>query len=127
LIEGIGVDIVSVERINLVYKKHGNRFLQKIFTPGEIEYCKTKKKPAEHFAARFAAKEALAKALNIAKKPGWQQVEILPGNDGPEIKIKESFLDPDLDIKLSMSHERRWAVAMVIISKEVGKSETGNR
>lgn len=127
MIEGMGVDIVSVERINLVYKKHGNRFLQKIFTPGEIEYCKTKKKPAEHLAARFAAKEALAKALNTAKKPGWQQVEILPGNDGPEIKIKEGFLDPDWDIKLSMSHERSWAVAMVLISKEVGKSETGNR
>jgi len=127
LIEGIGVDIVSVERIISVYNKHGNRFLQKLFTPGEIEYCKAKKKPAEHLAARFAAKEALAKALTSAKRPGWQQVEILPGIDGPEIKLKGCSLDPDVDIKLSMSHERKWAVAMVLISKGVGKSEAGNR
>ncbi len=120
MIDGIGVDIVSVERVAAIYDKHGKRFLQKIFTPGEVEYCLRKKNPAEHLAARFAAKEALAKALPLGKRPGWQEVEILPGTDGPEIRSTDGMWVPDGDIKLSLSHERSWAVAMVIISKEVG-------
>ncbi len=127
MIEGIGVDIVSVERIAEVYKKHGTRFLEKIFTPEEIHYCTGKRNPAEHLAARFAAKEALAKALPSEKRPGWQQVEIIPGTNGPRVKVRGEQSCLSGNIKLSMSHERKWAVAMVLISKEVGKNETGNR
>jgi len=127
LIEGIGVDIVGVERISAIYNKHGRRFLQKIFSPREIEYCCNRRNPPEHLAARFAAREALAKALPADNRPGWKQVEIISGKEGPEFRVLSPDWKPPGRIKVSLSHERQWAVALVIIYKEVGAIETGYR
>ncbi len=127
MIEGIGVDIVGVERIAAIYNKHGQRFLQKIFSPGEIEYCLNRRNPPEHLAARFAAREALAKALPRENRPGWKQVEIISRQEGPELRVVSSDWKPPGRIKVSLSHERQWAVALVIIYKEVGAIETGYR
>lgn len=80
---GTGIDIVEIERIARSIARYGDRFLQRVFTPGEIAYCRRKHKFAESFAARFAAKEAGAKALGTGIQYGvtWQELEVqrLPG------------------------------------------------
>lgn len=70
MIVGIGTDIVSVERIRAAIERHGERFLQKIFTPAEVEYCGARRRKFEHLAGRFAAKEAVLKALGTGASGG---------------------------------------------------------
>jgi holo-[acyl-carrier protein] synthase len=81
MIVGVGIDIVSVERIRSSREKHGQRFVEKILTPGEIELCMGRKSPDEGFAARFAAKEAGMKALatGFDQGVGWHDVEVIGG------------------------------------------------
>lgn len=83
MLVGTGIDIVEIERIAHSITRYGPRFLEKIFTPGEIAYCRRKKNAAESFAARFAAKEAGAKALGTGIQHGvsWKEIEVrrLPG------------------------------------------------
>ncbi|MBN2333037.1 MAG: holo-ACP synthase [Deltaproteobacteria bacterium] len=122
-IKGIGTDIVKISRIDELISRYGSRFLGRIFTPGEISYCQAKKAPALHFAARFAAKEALLKSLGTGLSGGisWQDVEvsrasgeapafILTGKAAgvcQERRITETWL--------SLSHEHEFALAFVII------------
>jgi len=75
---GIGIDIVETERIEQSLQKFGDRFLKRVYHPGEIAYAKSMKFPALHFAARFAAKEAISKAFGtgIGKQLGWADMEI---------------------------------------------------
>ncbi len=63
MIVGVGIDLVEIGRIERAAERHGGRFLKRIYTPVEIEYCKGKKRSSQHFAGRWAAKEAAAKAL----------------------------------------------------------------
>jgi holo-[acyl-carrier protein] synthase len=78
MILGIGVDLVEVERIEQSIARHGERFLQRVFTDSEIAYCSPMKGPGPHYAARFAAKEALAKAFGtgISTELGWLDIEV---------------------------------------------------
>ena len=71
---GVGVDIIETERIERSLERFGERFLHRVFTDGEIAYCQSMKYPARHFAARFAAKEAVSKAFGtgIGKAMGWR-------------------------------------------------------
>jgi holo-[acyl-carrier protein] synthase len=75
---GTGIDIIEIDRIHASMERFGDRFLARIFTPGEIAYCRRKKNAAESFAARFAAKEAGAKALGTGIQHGvtWQELEV---------------------------------------------------
>src|SRR5689334_11322799 len=75
---GQGIDIVETERIEDSLRRFGERFLKRVFLPGEIEYSNSMKFPALHLAARFAAKEAISKAFGtgIGKQLGWQDMEI---------------------------------------------------
>ena len=79
----VGVDIVEVERIHRAIEQFGSAFLDKIFTPGEIAYCRGKAREASSFAVRFAAKEAFAKALKVGKASVWREVEIVRGEEAP--------------------------------------------
>lgn len=87
---GTGIDIVEIERIADSIARYGDRFLNRIFTPGEIAYCQRKRNFAESFAARFAAKEAAAKALGTGIQHGvtWKELEVLrlPGQR-PTLKL----------------------------------------
>jgi len=78
MLVGTGIDIVEIERIARSIERYGDRFLEKIFTAGEIDYCRSKKNFAESFAARFAAKEAGAKALGTGIQYGitWKELEV---------------------------------------------------
>jgi holo-[acyl-carrier protein] synthase len=77
-VSGIGTDLVEVARIQHSLERFGDRFLHRVFTTGEIEYCKSMPYPARHFAARFAAKEAVSKAFGtgIGKSMGWKDIDV---------------------------------------------------
>ncbi|ACO03057.1 MAG TPA: holo-[acyl-carrier-protein] synthase [Persephonella sp.] len=118
-----GIDIVENKRIENALKRYGDTFLRKIFTEREIGYCKNKKMMIECFSARFAAKEAFIKAYYQAfgKKLKYKDIEIT-GKQGepaeillhPSFQDRESSLNPE-NISLSISHEKNYSVAIVII------------
>jgi holo-[acyl-carrier protein] synthase len=123
MILGVGVDIVEVSRVNGVYGRHGNRFLERILRPAEIAYCLSHQRPGPHLAARFAAKEAIAKAFGggLGKAPGWQDVEVLNHDSGepyvvlhgPGLRLLASRGASRLH--LSLSHTEHYAAAVAIL------------
>ncbi|MGB9710202.1 MAG: holo-ACP synthase [Thermodesulfovibrio sp.] len=112
MIEGIGVDIVSVERIKKIYERFGRKFLDRVFTEGEIAYSFSYSNPFCHLAARFAVKEAVIKALKKPSGLTLKHIEVKNNSDGsPEVKIEGL----NRKIFVSLSHEKKYTVAMVII------------
>lgn len=123
MVIGIGIDIIEIDRIKDSVEKYGDRFLNKIYTKKELEYCLSKKYKYQHLAARFAAKEAVYKALTTGwnKDVGWQNIEISNEPNGMPIaylhgKLKK-FLSNDKNLKISMSHSRDYVTCMAIIYK----------
>jgi len=123
MVIGIGTDIIEIERIKNSIKKNGDRFLSKIYTPNEIKYCLSKTNKYQHFAARFAAKEAVYKALATGWQEllSWQEIEIFNESTGmPRVtmcgKLKE-FLSDDKSLKISISHSKNYVVCVAIIYK----------
>lgn len=122
MIIGTGVDIIEVARIDRLLEKHSPRFEEKIFTPDEILYCKSKAKPGIHFAARFAAKEAVMKCLGTGMDKGiaFNEIEVTHEPSGqPTIKLhgKGKEQSARLNIKtihISLSHENKYAIAQAI-------------
>lgn len=123
---GIGTDIVNIKRIENSFKKFGMNFKTKIYTKNEIKYCESKKNPIPSYAKRFAAKEALSKALGtgIKKNISFKNIEISNNVNGqPNINLKGpiiSFLkkktkNKKYKIYLSLSDDKPWAQATVII------------
>jgi len=124
---GIGTDLVNIKRLEKYFKKRGNTFKDRIFSKKEILYCDKKSNPYPFFAKRFAAKEALSKALGTGIRKGinFKDIEILNDNLGkPFIKLKGStrnFLNKKIktrkySIFLSLSDDAPCAQATVIIS-----------
>jgi len=119
---GIGIDIVEVERIASSLKDFGDRFTRKVFTDAERDYCDRQKKPALHYAARFAAKEAVAKALGtgIGKDLAWLDMEIRRLESGePELALSGDGARFAKDhqiaqIKISLTHARDYAAANAV-------------
>lgn len=126
MIVGTGVDIAEVGRIEAAVARFGQRFLKRVFTPAEIQYCQGKTNTAERLAARFAAKEAGMKAIGTGLRHGitWQDVEVvrLPGQR-PNLKFsgKAAEFANRLGCKrthLSISHTSEHAIAYVILESE---------
>lgn len=122
MIYGIGVDIVEVSRIKSCMEKWGDHFLDKIFLQDEINYCKTKKNPYPHVAARFAAKESAFKAMgSLPYLIGWKDIEIRKEASGkPFLAFSDSLKDylvkyKNFSCHLSISHTEEHAVAQVIV------------
>ncbi len=122
MIVGIGTDLIEVERIEASFRRFGEHFLERIYTPAEIAYCQARKTGAESLAARFAAKEAGAKALGtgISRGVGWRELEVhrLPGR-APELRLhgRAAEIAATLGITrltLSLTHTRGLAMAVVI-------------
>ena len=84
---GLGFDATDIDRVADVIERHGDRFLRRIFTEGEIAYCTRRREPAIHFAGRFAAKEAAMKALGTGHSFGvlWRDVEVLRPGGPPRL------------------------------------------
>lgn len=123
MILGIGVDIIEIERIKNVIDRFDYKFLNKIYTDNEIQYCINKANKYQHFAARFAAKEAIYKALSESgqKIATWKDIEVFNQSNGLPVvktygKLKE-FLSDDKEIKLSISHSDNYVVCFALISK----------
>ena len=86
---GLGLDATEIPRIVATIERYGDRFLQRIFTDGEIAYCTRRRVPAIHFAGRFAAKEAAMKALGTGHSQGvlWRDVEVVRRGGPPQLRL----------------------------------------
>lgn len=122
MIIGTGIDIIKNSRIKNLTEKYGERFLKKIYTDAEIEYCQNKKETAASLAARFAAKEAVLKALGTGmRNNSWQEIEILNNKLGkPEVILSEKTKKRAEEIKvksifLSISHEKEYSIAQIVM------------
>ena len=121
-IRGIGIDTEENQRIGALIEKSGKRFLEKVFTDNEINYCGGKKDHYGSFTARFSAKEALFKALGTGLRDGlkWKDVEVLNDSLGKPYfcfydKVKEKIVDDY--VHLSLTHTKSQATAFVIIER----------
>jgi len=117
-----GIDIVSVARIKAAIENGGSRFLERVFTPAERKYCRGRPRVFEHYAVRFAAKEAFLKALgDRASAIRLNQIEVAKRPSGkPVIRLnprlyKKAGLPLSVHIALSLSHEKETAVACVTL------------
>ena len=124
---GIGTDIINVKRMKKSLQNNGDVFKKKVFSKNEIIYCEKRKNPFPYYAKRFAAKEALSKALGtgIRKGVNFKNIEVFNDNYGkPSIKLSgttANFLKKKIKAKkyfiyLSLSDDDPWAQATVIIS-----------
>ena len=123
MIIGTGIDIVEISRIKNAAKKWQKNFLLKIFTDKELEYSNEKTSSCQHLAARFAAKEAVLKALGsgLTSRMEWRDIEVWNEESGkPNVRLtgeveRVSQSRGVKDIIISMSHTRTYAVASVIL------------
>lgn len=123
MIYGIGIDIVSIRRIERMLERWGPFFTQRVYTPGEIAFCEGRSNPGQHFALRWAAKEAMLKALGLGLREGikWTDIEVVNDPLGrPSLKVHnqaKGFLT-DRNIKsafVSISHEKHYGIAQVVL------------
>jgi holo-[acyl-carrier protein] synthase len=123
MIVGSGIDIAEVPRIRNCIARFGERFLERIYTPGEIRYCESKANSVERYAARFAAKEAAMKALGTGWSRGvrWRDIEVSREPGGrPTIVFHGKAAEfagrmGAVHVALSLSHTREEAIAQVIL------------
>lgn len=120
-----GIDIIEVDRVRKNIEKYGEKFLNKVYTESEIEYCEGKKiQRYESYAGRFAAKEAVFKAiswmLNGKFDVDWKDIEVINDKSGRPLvnvnnNLKISNLEEIISIDISISHVKNMAVASVVI------------
>ncbi len=131
-IVGIGSDVLDIKRMASSGEKYGDRLYRRLFTPEEIAYCESKGRPQEHYAARFAAKEAALKALGVGWARGvtWVDVEIVRQEKGPPT-LRFSGVAKELAealgvrrAHLSLSHTRELAMANVILEGDPPKGDS---
>ena len=116
----VGVDVIETERIARALERWGDRFLSHVYTPTEVEYCRNH---VPELAVRFAAKEAVSKALGTGiRGVTWREMEVLPDSRGKPLvrlhgraKRRARALGLD-EFAISLSHSRRYAVAFVVAS-----------
>ncbi len=122
-VAGIGIDITKVSRIERLLEQKGKRFAERIFTDAERRYCDRFKLRAERYAARFAAKEAVRKAISPLYRGfySYKEIEVVRRADGmPGIKLhgKLSMIeDKGAQFLLSLTHEHDYAIAVVVMQK----------
>ncbi|MBK8092430.1 MAG: holo-ACP synthase [Verrucomicrobiaceae bacterium] len=125
MITGIGIDLVEVARIRSMLERHGERFKERTFTPAEAAYCERCADAAMHFAARFAAKEAAAKALGTglwsAAGVNWTDIEVLRDEESGRPSLcmhgKAALLTEGMRAHLSITHTQDHAMAQVILER----------
>lgn len=123
---GIGIDVIEVERMEEALGEFEERFLSRVFTDGERAYCQKQKRPAIHYAARWAAKEAVSKALGtgIGKDLGWQDMEVCRRESGePDMVLcgrGKEFADAHgiVEVKISLTHAKHYAAANAVVVTE---------
>jgi holo-[acyl-carrier protein] synthase len=120
MIEAVGVDIADVKRVQAVLERWGERFVMKIYSRREAEYCRLHRDEALRFAARFAAKEAFIKCMGSARGIRWNEIELLNNRAGkPGFHLSDS-IRKTLEhrnvhqVHVSISHTAQYAVAFVV-------------
>jgi holo-[acyl-carrier protein] synthase len=115
----IGTDIVAVSRIENIIQQYSDRFKKHVFTSNEKSYCDLKANPSIHYAGRFAAKEAVKKAiysLGVTNSINFIDIEIISSVSGaPKVKLSNIDLDNIL-VKISISHTDEFATAFALVS-----------
>ena len=120
---GIGIDVIEVERIEEAVEEFGERFLERIFTGGERDYCGRQKRPEIHYAARWAAKEAVSKAFGTGIGPelGWTEIEVVRRESGEPVLVlsgKAKAFAENLgirEVKISLTHAKHYAAANAVV------------
>src|SRR6266581_5142838 len=120
---GIGIDLVENARIQNSIERFGDRFLKRVFTAGEIAYSNSMKFPARHFAARFAAKEALSKAFGtgIGKSMGWRDLDVQKKESGEPFVVLSGGAEKMakergiVKVWISLSHTEQSASATIVL------------
>jgi len=128
-----GVDRVDCDSLEAMIDRHGERFLERVFTPKELDYCRGRKREIEHLAGRFAAKEAVMKVLGTGWRNGirWQDIEVRNEPSGqPKVtlfgKCREKADQMNLaSIIISISHTESHAIASAIGQAEAGGGALG--
>lgn len=128
MIVGVGIDQVEVERMDGVLRRHPERAARRLFTAGERDLCGARSHPAECYAARFAAKEALFKALGTGWTRGlrWRDIEVVTDGEGcPELRLRGRAAELMEErgasrVHVSFSHDGGLAVAMVVLEGGAG-------
>lgn len=117
--QGIGTDIIEIERVRQSIDRHGQHFLNRLFSPKEQDYCYKFKDPVPHFAGRFAAKEAVAKALGtgFGADLSWHDLEVMGDEHGKPVvylsdAAKKRFNNPRILVSISHSTTHATAVAL---------------
>jgi holo-[acyl-carrier protein] synthase len=126
MIYGTGIDLVHIKRFEKVIGRWGDRFIHRVFTPGEMEICYNRAFPPAAFSLRFAAKEAFSKAIGTGMKKGvkWRDIEVFhyPGGR-PGLKLYGRSLEicnkeNITNCHLSLSDEGDYGIAMVVLEKQ---------
>jgi holo-[acyl-carrier protein] synthase len=125
IVRGLGTDLIECERIARVFERQSERFLQRVYTEGEREYCMRMKNPIPHLAARFAAKEAVSKCFTtgIGELLGWKSIEVVKGErEEPLIRLDERgrALLQQLDateVLISLAHTANYGLAFAALLK----------
>jgi holo-[acyl-carrier protein] synthase len=130
MIVGLGTDIVEIVRIGQMIERHGEHFLQRVFTEDEIRYCQKRKESYQHFAGRWAAKEAVMKTLGTGwtRGVGWLDIEVATKRSGqPVVVIKGTARDIATqlgidEVLITISHCRAYATATAIALRHADSS-----
>jgi len=130
-VRGIGIDLVPISRMRQVMERWQERFVTRVFTAAEIAYCRSRKDPAPHFAARFAAKEAGLKALGTGLRLGvsWRELEVRRERGGPPVLVlrgrsRELARERGADrMLLALSHDGDYAIAQAMLVDDGGPAD----
>ena len=116
----MGIDVIEIDRVAAALARHGGRFAERCFSAAERAYCDSRANPAQHYAGRFAAKEAIGKALGTGVPFTWGEIEIA-GPGKPRVVLSGSMLERALligagEIELSITHSRTLAAAIAAVA-----------
>lgn len=112
---GVGIDLLEIERMERALERHP-RLAQRIFTDGELEYARSKGRPGRHLAARFAAKEAVVKALGLTGGFGLREIEVVAG-EPPTVRLSGRVAEAAAgrEVSISLTHSRDNAAAVAVV------------
>jgi holo-[acyl-carrier protein] synthase len=115
-VAGVGIDQLEIARIERAIERRP-RLAERLFTPAERDYAQRRRRPGQHLAARFCAKEATAKALGLATW-GWQDIEIVATDTAPRVVLRGApaarARELGVDVTISLSHTRELAAAVAV-------------
>ena len=110
---GAGIDLLEIERLEQALERRP-ALAERLFTAGEREYAAARARPGQHLAARFCAKEAVAKALGLTAW-SWQDIEVVPGEAGPNIRLHGKLAELEARVDISLTHSRTMAGAVAVL------------